>query len=151
MRYIKSLALGLLSVAGLVEVSGCGGGGKPTADVSGSITLQGKAPDLEGLRICFMASDGQPVVIDVNKDGSFKGRGVAVGENKLSLNYSPPGSQPAQPRLKERGPNAKHDVDLPVAAAKNPIPEQFRDPQKSPKTFTIEAGKDNAIQWDVGG
>jgi hypothetical protein len=153
MRYIKSLALGLLFAASLVDVSGCGGGGKPTADVSGSVMLKGKAPDLEGLRICFMGSDGQPVVFDVNKDGSFKGRGVTLGENKLSLTYAPPSNQSAQPqkRLKERGPGAKDDVDPPpVAATKNPIPEQFRDAQKSPKTFTVEAGKDNVIQWDVG-
>jgi hypothetical protein len=151
MQCVKSTVCGSIFVAGMMAVAGCGSGGKSTADVSGSIKLNGKAPDLDGLSICFLASDGRPVVFDVSKDGTFKGSGVSLGENKLSLNYSPPSNQPSlsQKKTKERGLNAKDDAEL-TPAPKNPIPEKFRDSQKTPKTFTIEAGKENIVTWDVG-
>jgi hypothetical protein len=150
MHCVKSVACSSIVVAGMMAVAGCGSGGKPTAEVSGTIKLNGKAPDLEGLTICFLASDGRPLVFDVSKEGTFKGSGVSLGENKLSLNYSPPSNQPSlsQKKTKERGGNALDDGP-PTPAPKNPIPEQFRDAQKSPKTFTIEAGKENIVMWDV--
>jgi hypothetical protein len=150
MQCVKSVAIGSMFVASMMVVAGCGSGGKSTADVSGSIKLNGKAPDLDGLSICFLAADGRPVVFDVSKDGSFKGSGVSLGENKLSLNYSPPSDQPSpsQRRTNERGADAKDDAK-PAPAPKNPIPEKFRDSQKTPKTFTIEAGKENIVTWDV--
>jgi hypothetical protein len=148
MQCVKSVAFGSFFMAGMMVVAGCGSGGKPTADVSGSIKLNGKAPDLDGLSICFLASDGRPVVFDVSKEGTFKGSGVSLGENKLSLNYSPPSNQPSRKKTNERGMNAKDDADA-APALKNPIPQQFRDSQKSPKTFTIEAGKENIVTWDV--
>jgi hypothetical protein len=150
MRCVKSVACTSIFVAGMMAVAGCGSGAKPTAEVSGTIKLNGKAPDLDGLTICFLAADGRPVVFDVSKEGTFKGSGVSLGENKLSLNYSPPSNQPSlsQKKTKERGGNALEDAPT-TPAPKNPIPEQFRDSQKTLKTFTIEAGKENIVMWDV--
>jgi hypothetical protein len=150
MRCVKSVAYASMFVASMMAAAGCGSGAKPSAEVSGTIKLNGKAPDLDGLTICFLAADGRPVVFDVSKDGTFKGSGVSLGENKLSLYYSPPSNQPSlsQKKTKERGANAMDDAPG-TPAPKNPIPEQFRDSQKTPKTFTIEAGKDNIVMWDV--
>src|ERR1700722_2351250 len=68
MQCVKSVASGSIFVASMMAIAGCGSSGKPTADVSGSIKFSGKAPDLDGLRISFLAADGRPVVLDVGKD-----------------------------------------------------------------------------------
>jgi hypothetical protein len=154
MRAIGAIVLGLAAMLAAAGLCGCSSG-KPTAEVSGTITLNGMAPDLDGLRICFMAPDGQPVLLDVNKDGTFKGTGVAIGANKLSLNYQAPANpnaaeQRGKARLQDRG--APKDGDPNAGSTpppKNPIPEQYRDPQNSPKSFMVEADKANVVSWDV--
>jgi hypothetical protein len=137
---------------------GCGGN-SPTASVKGTVTLGGKAPQVEGLRIRFMAADGQPKLFAVGPDGSFTATAVSVGDNRLSLDFEAPGAPSAEERAaiargktKDRAKD-KDDDGSPAkatSAVKNPVPERFRDAISTPKTFTVEAGKDNVLTWDVG-
>jgi hypothetical protein len=155
----------LLIVAAAGILAGCGN--SSTADISGTIKLNGKAPDLEGLQINFMGKDGRPVAAEVSKDGTFRATGVPLGEVQVSLSYTPPEAIAAMERIAksrlessddaEKGPGAKFDPKLhgPESkgyrqpAYKNPIPERLRDPRTSGKTIRVEADKENVFTWDV--
>lgn len=132
------------------------------------ITLNGKAPDLDGLQINFLPEEGgQTVSAVINKDGSFAATGVPVGKLRAGLTYSSPGipvvaKKLGDERLKKREARDKMEkgdkVDpkamLPnegkqATSAKNPIPPKFLDPLTSGKTLTVEAGVANNLTWDI--
>jgi hypothetical protein len=156
----------LVAAIALTILSGCGGG-PATGEVSGTVTLNGKAPNVEGLQINFLGPDGRPVAADVSTDGTFKATGVLAGEVQVGLSYAPPEAaaaldrigkaRPQSPEEAAKGPGANFDPKMLKPEFKeyrpdqfkNPIPERFRDPRTSQKTLTVEAGKDNAFTWDV--
>jgi hypothetical protein len=153
-------------LAALGLLSGCGG--PQTAEVSGTITLKGKAPNLDGLQINFLGKDGRAVSALVNPDGTFKATSVPVGEEQVGLSYTPPemvqaierlGKSRKSPEELAKGPGAGMKIDpdslkpgikeLGPGAFKNPIPERYLDPRTSQKTITVEAGRDNVLTWDI--
>jgi hypothetical protein len=150
-------------VAGML--AGCGG--PKTADVSGTITLKGKAPDLEGLHINFLGDDGQTIAAKVDRDGTFRARGIPLGKVQVGLAYLPPEVAKARDQREEartkrpeeaiKGPDGKVDPRLlqpqnrefRPGAFKNPIPQRLWDPRTSGKAITVEAGRDNVLIWDI--
>jgi hypothetical protein len=82
--------------------------GKRRASVSGTVTIDKKAPNLSGLIISFVGSDGQAATAEVDADGSYQVSGVLVGENKVSLNWNAPPSAGLTPP--EPGPDGKVDM-----------------------------------------
>ena len=61
-----------------------------TDEVSGTITLKGKAPKVEGLRVCFLGKNGRLASAPVNTDGTYKATEVPTGECQVSFQYLPP-------------------------------------------------------------
>jgi hypothetical protein len=161
-RFARSLrAVVLLIMLGLLV--GCGA---KTADVSGSVTFNGKAPNLEGLQISFLAQDGTVVCVPVALDGSFKARGVPVGDNQVGLSYNsaefdkyseaiakarkhPDEYKTAPPTDAKPEPKGKTPDLTGFKDANNPIPLELRDPHTSKKTITVEGGKDNPFTWNI--
>jgi hypothetical protein len=152
--------VGWLSALALVALqAGCGTNAN-VADVSGTVTLAGKAPNLDGLSISFLSADGRAKTADVARDGSFKVTGVPVGEAQVGLVHFPPEVQQALDKVASSRPlpeqGGKVDPKLREehkqfnpAAFKSPIPQRYLDPRTSKKSFTVEAGKENVLTWDV--
>jgi len=165
MRSNRNIA-SFVCLAVLVSTMGCSRGPE-TAEVSGTIKLKGKAPNLDGLQVNFMGKDGRPVAATVAKDGTFKATRVPVGETQVGLSYVSPEaiaaierldkSRPQTPEEAAQGPGANFDPKLHgpegkeyrPSAYKNPIPERLRDPRTSGKNITVEAHKENVLTWDV--
>jgi hypothetical protein len=162
-RHARSLGLAA-ALSALALLPGCGG--SATGEVSGRVTLNGKAPDLDNLQISFLGQDGRPVNAPVGKDGSFRATGVPVGQVMVGLSYVPPEAQAASelagkarqtPEALLQGQGGKIDPKLlqPLAkeyrpaAVRNPIPAAARDPRTSQKTVTVESGKETVLTWDV--
>jgi hypothetical protein len=136
----------LLCGAGLV---GCGSS-RPTAEVSGQITFEKKAPDVEGLVLSFMPADGQAVAFELNKDGTFKGKAVPVGENRLSLVFAGDGPSAVAPQITAKRAAQKTDSGKnALQAAGLSIPKNFQSPLTSGKKLVVEAGKENLLDWDI--
>src|SRR5262249_50970383 len=106
MRSVSWIARGLgcltLVAAALATLAGCG---KKTTDVTGTVTVNGKAPNLEGLGISFVGADGRPVTTAVAKDGSFKASGVPLGETQVGLTYAPPEAEESGERSGKNRPS----------------------------------------------
>jgi hypothetical protein len=160
-HFVSRACAWLCLVVAMSILSGCG---KPTAEVSGTITLNGKAPDLDGLQINFMSeAGGAGVSADVNKDGTFKAANVPVGKVLASLTYkSTEVPHKNESRLKkiemkkaaDKGDKAdpkafQESNDKPAPPAKNPIPAKFGDPRTSGMVITVESGSPNALKWDI--
>jgi hypothetical protein len=157
-----------LTLAAALGVLGGCGKGSATAEVTGTITLNGKAPDLDGLQINFVSDAGGPgVAAEVNKDGTFTATGVPVGKVLASLTYASGQDNAAkdkagEARIKKKEVRAKlqkgekadgkvlaPDEATATKGAKNPIPEKFLDPRTSGKTLVVEAGRSNTLTWDI--
>jgi hypothetical protein len=136
------------------------GCGRSTAEVSGTITLNGKAPDIDGLQINFVSeAGGQVVSAAVAKDGTFKAKDVPVGKVLASLIYT--GPEDAVPKTKRedilKGNKGKKadgnlvptDAGKTATTGKSLIPPKFSDPQTSGMTLTVESGSPNTVSWDV--
>ena len=158
MRNVSRNMASLVLVAALTSLVSCGSA--TTTDVSGTIQLNGKAPNLDGLHINIVGKDGQPIAAKVNKDGTFRVRGAPLGEARVGLSYVPPELVADMERLAKetaKGLPAKLDPKLErlrnheylPSDYKNPIPQRFLDPRTSGKSITVEAGKDNSLTWDV--
>ncbi|HTU18315.1 MAG TPA: hypothetical protein VMG10_09680 [Gemmataceae bacterium] len=132
-----------------VCLSGCG---ESTADVSGKITIQGKAPDLKELDIGFLGRNGRLVTAAINTDGTYKAVGVPVGETMVSFIYTPPPSVPAtgKHRLLRPGPDGSPPPPHPGKEAdNNPIPPHLRDGSTSKLSFKVVPGQNNVFNYDV--
>lgn len=158
-----TLSASLLAAA----LAGCGG--PPVGEVSGTITLNGRAPSIAGLTVNFLGADGKAVTAEVAQDGTFRAPRVPVGEAKVGLFYQPPEAaqgidrigkgRPQTPEEFEKGPGKGVKLDPSLlkpemkdyrgSLYKNPIPERYRDPRTSQKTITVEEGKANVLTWDV--
>jgi hypothetical protein len=160
---------GFALIAAAVLMTGCGKEPQK-ADISGTITLNGKAPNLDGLEINFVSeAGGAGVSASVNKDGTFTANGVPLGKVFAGLTYAPPEAHYAQAkaagdaRIKKREAQEKlakgekidpkallpDDPTKKQAALKNPIPAGLRDPHTSGKSIVVEAGKQNTLTWDI--
>jgi hypothetical protein len=167
MSFVERLprSVGLAAaVLALAFLPGCGG--SAAGDVTGKVTLNGKAPDLDNLKIIFLGQDGRPVNAPVAKDGTFKATGVPAGKVMVGLAYAPPEAQGGYERAGKvrtqtpeeilKGQKGKIDPRMLQPggaeyspAVKNPIPTAARDPRTSKKTISVEAGQENVLTWDV--
>jgi hypothetical protein len=121
---------------------GCGGVSDRAA-VSGTVTLHGKPPGLEGLQLSFMGKDGRPVMAVVGPSGAYRAGAVALGEVQVAVFYtSPEAWQAAAARdARARPPSTE--------ASRSPVPARYQDPRTSRLTLVVEAGKENRFDVDI--
>ena len=120
--------LGLLVLAALLAVPGCGG--KKTATVSGKVTYQGQPVPLGA--IYFNGPDGQLSMGILQNDGSFTATDVALGEVKATVQARDPGIYAQQ----IRGPgNAVAAKTSPAAFVA--VPAKYAETSTTDLTFTI--------------
>ncbi len=148
---ISHIALRLAICCTLIGVAGCGSSPPPTADLTGTIKIKGKAPNLEGLEISFLTVDGRLNSASVAGDGTYK-TALPAGEVKIGFVYTPyvePGSArrgKGAPPMPGKGSTAK-PKDRPVVP--NPFPDYLRDPSTSNLKCNVEAGKNNVFDYDL--
>jgi hypothetical protein len=144
------LLLGLCLLAGL---SGCGPASR--ADVSGTIKLRGRAPQLPGLQIAFLAEDGSLKPASINEDGTYQVAGLPDGEVKVCFIYVPPefqspeGAPKGSRKLPVPGVNGLPTSTAPRSPLPNPIPQHLRDHSTSGLALQVEAGKNNVFDYDI--
>src|SRR5437762_3208063 len=135
----------------IMSSAGCGkGGATPTAEVTGTIKIAGKAPKLTKLEIAFLGSDNQVMTAVVTPEGAYTAPAVPVGEVKVGFIYvsaqvaaKAAGGKSRLPRPGDKGP--------PTAEPKrpaNPIPQPLRDVGTSRLTCKVEEGKKNIFNYD---
>lgn len=119
--------------------SGCGQ--SETVPVQGTLMFKGKPA--ENAEVMFNAKKGRLATGVTNAEGKFTlstaklNDGAMPGEYIVTLGeYYPPDKPPAMPR--DGGP-------LPTR-----FPPQYGDPSKSPLTATVERGKENVFDFEVG-
>lgn len=86
MSWFRLPAAALLMAGMLVAVVGCGGGDGDTADVSGTVSYDGKP--IENGSINFIATDGKGTGGGVIKDGKYSATKVRIGPNKVQVSGS---------------------------------------------------------------
>ena len=118
----------LLSLA----ATGCAGQG----DVSGKVSYKGK-PLVWGT-VQFEGSDNQIRQANINSDGTYVIRGVAVGQAKVAVSSINPQSSDFQMRQVEGKPPPK---PRPKVQGWFPIPEKYDTPYKSGLVYTIKRGE----------
>jgi hypothetical protein len=134
---------------------GCGG--PKFGEVSGKITVRGKAPNLDGLTISFLGADGRTAAAMVGTDGTFSTRGVPAGEVKIALVYQSP---QASTKMSSKPTGGGKDVDtetvkkweasMRAAMDGNAgLPDKLRDPNTSGLIMTVEPNKMNEFNHDV--
>ena len=138
---MRSLSLNLFwrtaFVAGLALVlAGCGGGGssaKPSGDVSGEVTFEGK-PVQAGVVNFESAASGAAAQAPI-KDGSFNfANPVPVGQYKVTI--APPPEAPPVPGETRPPVNPKD------------IPAKYRTPAKSDLKAEVAAGQ-NKVKFEL--
>jgi hypothetical protein len=71
--------------AGALLLGAVGCGGARTADVTGTVKIKGKAPNIKGLRIGFVQGGGEAITAEVKADGKYRAIGVPAGQVKVFL------------------------------------------------------------------
>jgi hypothetical protein len=154
-----------LILANLFAASALCGCGKSikTGDVVGKITLRGKPPNVEGLAINFLGSDGRPVSAPIASDGTYRASGVSEGLNRIAFSVGT-GGENLGAKLRSRKPKAEDskevDKDKMKAFEKEAkeevakslpkdFPPTFLDPQKSNVSTTVASGQDNTFNVDI--
>lgn len=152
MTFSRSCRFALLWTC-TAAAAAAGGCAEPKAEVSGTITFRGQAPNLKGLDIGFLGGNGRLVTATINDDGTYKAIGVPVGEVAVSFIYSPldPEQVQKKSRLIRPGPNGPPAVPNAAMnpASKNPIPVPLRDGSTSKLTFKVAPGPNNVFNYDV--
>jgi hypothetical protein len=149
-RWSLLLAGVSLTTCALAVIVGCG---SATAEVTGTITIDGEPPDFDGIEIVFLAGDGRLVTAPVHPDGTYSMAGMPVGKAKIGLIYIAPeiarrgaakGSRLPTP---DRDGSTGHERSGKTIA--NPIPENLREPSKSGLWMQVEPHKTNVFDYDV--
>ena len=112
---------------------GCSGRG----DVTGKVTYQ-KKPLVFG-SVLFEGSDRSLRQGNIEKDGSYSVRGVAVGEAHVAVNSANPKGIMILP---PKNPNKKAEP-YPDAPGWFPIPNKYESPSTSGLTYTIKRGQNH--------
>ena len=151
----------LVFLALVLPLAGCGG--EQTADVSGTVTMNGKPPKIAGLTINFMSPAGKVAVAAIAEDGTYTASGVPVGEVRVGFSVAGMAQEGQAKVGKPTGDEDPSKVDPKVqiereqsrlkmeagAAVKAPIRERFLDPLRSGLTTTVEPGKMNNYSPDL--
>jgi hypothetical protein len=92
--------------AGAILLAGCG---TKVGDVSGSVQYKGKA--ITSGTVTMVGKDGVPVQTEIAEDGTYKLKGVSVGEVTIAV-ASPPLQESKAPRKVERkDPNTGKSIE----------------------------------------
>ena len=126
-----------------IVMAGCA---QPPAEVTGTIKLKGQSPNMQGLQIVFMSSDGCMAAAEIAEDGTYKAD-VPVGEARVGFSYASPQTK-ARPRLVRPTEGGKPSSP-PPNSGKDPIPQALRDPTSSNVTVTIVRGQPNVFNYDI--
>jgi hypothetical protein len=124
----------------LLSIVGCA----PSASVTGKVTYKGKA--LPGGRVIFLLANGQVASGEITKEGTYTIPKSQTGEAKVTVETSAPPQIPKG--AGGRGglpPGAPPEARAAYEGAKDastyvPIPERYRDPEKSGLKYTIKGG-----------
>jgi hypothetical protein len=142
---LRFQACALCTVASVLLLSaGCG---PPRATIAGAVTIRGKQPNVQGLAIHFLGSDGIPVATLAEADGRYLAENVALGEVRVAVTVTDPEGDKA---WEARGETAKGGAPPPRAQAAEEtgaarrsrpvIAEKYRDPFKSGLKTTTRPG-----------
>jgi hypothetical protein len=155
MNHSRRLTAAICGVTILVVLAGCGG--PRTGEVTGKITVKGKAPNVEGMTINFFAPDGRTAAAMVAPDGTYRTGGVPAGSVKVGLSVAVATVQDA--KLEAAKPTSGGEVDPKALAAwekaqkaaadKMVFPEKMRDPATSGLVLTVDPDKLNTFDYDV--
>ena len=158
MRRGAPLALAL----GAALLTGCNG--EPTGEVSGTVTVKGKAPQVPGLAITFMSTTGKVVSTGVAPDGTYTVTGVPSGPVKVGFAISGAGDEAAAKAGKPSRDDDPSKADPKALHAREkahigslrggtsphaPFPERFLDPLKSGLSTTVNAGEKSTFNVDI--
>jgi hypothetical protein len=137
------LTVAVLFTATLVV--GCGGDPAKNNVVSGKVSVDGKPA--KGIALTLHYSEGSPVSIAVEGDGSFNKKGVRLGKATVTFTAStiPPLVASRLEEMKNKG--AGQDTTdrawkqrFPGTSGGPPIPAKYASPKTSPLTWEITAG-----------
>jgi hypothetical protein len=137
-RLLVFVAMGTSVVAGCQPAPG---------EVSGTITLKGKAPNLKGLQISFLAADGRMCGAPIGADGMYTATGVPAGEAKICFVYvdeKVPVKEGRAPVIKPPSSAKPHGSET-----KNPIPDALRDASTSKLAINVASGEKTVFDYDI--
>jgi len=138
-------SLGIMGLA-LALVAGCSG--ESTGTVSGSVKFKGK--EMDGGYVVFQSekNTAPPVRAKINSDGNYSAPGVLYGVNKVGV--EPPPQSLASKMPKGIADKAKVPADKDAAKMQAvysategtyvDIPREFRTPETSKITVTVDSG-----------
>jgi hypothetical protein len=107
----------------------------------------GHPPAIHGLQISFLAPNGRIVGAAIQEDGTYKARGVPVGEAKVGFLFVPPGVEPGG--LKTNRFRGKGAPEAPKEDVASPIPESLRDGSTSNLSVQVVAGRNQEFDFDM--
>ena len=122
--------------AALLAVAGCGG--SKSAEVTGTVTVDGQTPPT-GSSITFVPADGKsPSAGALIEDGKYTAKDVPVGTAKVEIRVP---KLSGRPKKEQAGPGAGETIGLGDA-----LPAKYND--KTELTFDVKSGK-NEKNWDL--
>jgi hypothetical protein len=137
-------------------LAGCSAIAPAKVDVSGNITLAGKAPRVPGrLEIAFACPDGAVATAVVDETGAYRAEGVTSGESRVYFVYvtraaieqgngNGSGRKLAKPDPGKTGTPKQWGPEIP-----NPVPEKLRQATTTDLVFKVEPGKENVFDYDL--
>ena len=147
-----------------------------TATITGKVTIDGEAPNLEEFYVSFYGSDGKTAMGLVHADGSYTVKGVALGEARVCLAYykadptseqeeakrrtaPPPEESQAEPKTPEEakalGEKLRRELlerdkqQSRDAQIKLPFAQRYADPQTSELAVTINQTRGQVFDINV--
>jgi hypothetical protein len=128
-------ALVLLFLA--ATAAGCG---EPRGDISGKVLFDGKPLTVGSNKVSFHAADGRVIHCTVEPDGSYRLKGVPVGDGKFTVeSLPPPPMLPAAPGKDGKMELIGEKGDPSAGKAAN-LPTRYKDPKQSGLTYTVGKG-----------
>jgi hypothetical protein len=116
------------------------GCGKPTGEVSGTVTYKDKS--LTEGTVTFTPEQGNAIFAEINSEGKYLAKKVPLGKAKVSVRG---GAMTSTETLKgvqnAKSPEEMKKAMMPqVQKGKPSVPKEYSDPDKSGLTHTVTAG-----------
>lgn len=127
-----------------ILVAGCGPGGPPTADVTGTVTHNGE-PVTDATVTLYPAS-GRPATGITDASGKFTIATVA-GNHKVAIipfTEVDPEAVAGDPDAVDSG-----DGGLGAESTPPPFPAKYQDPETSGFTADVQMGQDNIVTFEM--
>ena len=150
-RYRRAFLV-LVWACAAVGLAGCT---PAPVEVSGTIKLNGKAPNVKGgLEINFLHPDGRTASAEIKPDGTYTAAQVPVGEVKICFVFLTPAALEARKKggrtPPKTGKNAPKEDEPSIAKElDNPIPKNLREASLSNLTFAVAARQNNTFDYDI--